>query len=147
MNEKRKNLEGTLKILKESQKEIQKYEVVIDKNKFIVYPNVFSPKYFNDTEFFAKEIPIKKGDEFLEIGCGTGIISVFACWKGAKNVVAVDINPSAVKNTKDNAKLHNLGNKINAVQGDIFNSLKDEKFDVIFWNVPFAFTKNRNPSL
>ncbi len=51
--------------------------------RFIAHPNVFSPKYFHDTKFFAENLPIKKDEDFLEIGCGTGVCSIFAAWKGA----------------------------------------------------------------
>ncbi|MBI1935988.1 methyltransferase [Candidatus Woesearchaeota archaeon] len=144
MKEKKKYLEGTGKILRESMKEKVKYKVVILGKEFVVYPNVFSPKYFKDTEFFAKCLPIKKGDEFLEIGCGTGIISVFASAKGASTITAIDINPAAIKNTKENIRLHNIKNNFKVLKGDIFKPLKDHKFTVIFWNTPFGFTTKNN---
>ena len=147
MDEKKKYLEGTLKILNESRKEKRKYFVNINQKKFVVYPNVFSPKYFKDTEFFSKEIPVKKGDDFLEIGCGTGIVSIFAVLKGAKSCVSIDINDSAVENTKENVKLHKLSNKIKTLNGDVYSPLKDEKFDVIFWNTPFAYSESRNSDM
>lgn len=59
-------LEGTAKVLRKSKAEKEKYEVKIFNRKFVVYPNVFSPKYFFDTEFFARELPIRKDEEFLE---------------------------------------------------------------------------------
>ena len=147
MKEKKKYLEGTLEILRRSEKEKKKYFIKINNKRFVVYPNVFSPKYFKDTKFFAKEIKINKGDEFLEVGCGTGIISIFAALKGAKRVIAIDINPSAVKNTKENIKLHKLSNKIKALYGNVYNPLKNERFDVIFWNTPFAYTGNRKTTI
>ncbi len=65
---------------------------------------IFFPKYFNDTEIFAQNLPVKKNDEMLEIGSGTGVISIFAGIKGAKRVLAIDINPDALKNTEENIK-------------------------------------------
>lgn len=144
MREKKKYLIGTEYVLKQSMKEKSKYRVKIMGRQFIVYPNVFSPKYFNDTEFFAKELPIKKGESLLEIGPGTGIVSIFAIWKGASNVTAIDINPAAVKNMKENIKLHRLEKKIKVFLGDVFGPLKNEKFDVIFWNTPFGYVKRDN---
>jgi|APSaa5957512576_1039674.scaffolds.fasta_scaffold35466_1 release factor glutamine methyltransferase len=133
-------IEGTAKVLHESEKENEKYEVEILGRKFIVYPNVFSPKYFFDTEFFAKELPVQKDADFLEIGPGTGAISVFAIINGAKHVTAIDINPAAVENTKENAKLNDVENKITVLQGDIYSPLsEDDKFDTIFWNTPFGY--------
>ncbi len=143
MQEKKKYLDGTAKILLKSQKEKEKYIVNVIGKKFVVYPNVFSPKYFKDTEFFAKNIPVHRGEKFLEIGPGTGIISISAALKGAKQVYAIDINPSAVRNTKENIKIHDLENKITILHGNLFEPLKNKKFDVIFWNTPFGYIKQR----
>jgi len=56
----------------------------------------------NDTELFANNLPVVDGEEMLEIGPGTGVISITAAYKGAKKVVAIDINPDAVRNTQAN---------------------------------------------
>lgn len=47
-------------LLELSQKEKRKYLVRILSKEFIVYPGVFSPKYLNDTELFAKHLPYKE---------------------------------------------------------------------------------------
>lgn len=138
-------LQETHKILKDSQKEKKRYLTNVLGKEFIVFPNVFSPKYFNDTEPFAKNLPIKRGEEVLEIGPGTGIISIFAAFKGAKKVLAIDVNPDAVKNTRKNIKKHKLQKKVSIRQGNLYDALKkNEKFDVIFWNTPFGLVKEKN---
>ena len=140
-------LEGTRKILEQSNAETESYKVTILGKEFIVYPNVFSPKYFNDTELFAANLPIRKGDGLLEIGPGTGAISIIAVYKGAKKVLAIDINPDAVSNTQANIALHKMEEKIEARHGDLFTPLKQgEKFDTIFWNTPFGFVEAENIS-
>lgn len=132
-------IEGTRQVLEESKKESEPYTVTILGKEFIVYPNVFSPKYFNDTELFAKNIPVMKGDTLLEIGPGTGIISIFAALKGVSKVVAVDINPDAVKNTKENVKKHGLEDIVDVREGNLYDPIRpEEKFDAIFWNTPFG---------
>ena len=142
-------LKGTAKVLRESQFETEKYEIKILGRKFVVYPNVFSPKYFNDTEFFARELPIRNGEEFLEIGPGTGVTSVFAALRGAKHVTAIDINPAAVKNTKENARLNGVREKFTVIKGNIYEPLaKNSKFDTIYWNTPFGYVdKSKNISV
>lgn len=143
MREKKKYLEGTKKIIDESQKENKPYFVKVLGRKFIVLPNVFSPKYFFDTEFFAREIKVNKDDEFLEIGPGSGAVSVSIALQGPKKVVAVDINPDAVVCTKENAKLHKVENILTVYQGDLYSPLESsDKFDFIFWNTPFGYTKS-----
>lgn len=147
MKEKKKYLAGTKKVLKNSQKIKKPYWVTIAKKKFIILPNVFSPKYFFDTEFFAKNINVDKDEKFLEIGPGSGVISVFAALNGAK-VTAIDINPQAVKNTIKNAKIHNVEKRVKVYQGNLFSPLAiDEKFDIIFWNTPFGYINNQNISI
>src|SRR3989338_8309603 len=140
-------LEGTRKILEQSNVKTAPYKVTILKKEFIVYPNVFSPKYFNDTELFAENLPVKKGEELLEIGSGTGVISIIAVYRGAKKVLAIDINPDAVSNTQANIALHQMKENIEVRQGDLFKPLKtEEKFDTIFWNTPFGFIEAENIS-
>jgi HemK-related putative methylase len=140
-------LKGTAKVLRESGEEKEKYNIEILGKNFVIYPNVFSPKYFFDTEFFAKEIPIKKNEHFLEIGSGTGVISIFSILKGASEVVAIDINPTAVKNTEENAKIHKVEDKMTILQGDIYEPIPEgKKFDTIFWNTPFGFMENKEIS-
>ncbi len=141
-------LNGTYKVLKESQKEKERYQIKFLGREYIVYPNVFSPKYFLDSEFFAQNIPINNGDEMLEIGCGTGVIAINSLFRGAAHVVAIDINKDAVANTKENAKLNKIENKIRILQGDIYSPLSaNDKFDVIFWNVPFGYIEREAKSV
>jgi HemK-related putative methylase len=141
-------LEGTAKVLRESRAEKEKYEIKILGRKFVVHPNVFSPKYFLDTEFFAKELPVNTGEEFLEIGPGTGTTVIFAALKGAKHVTAIDINPDAVANTLENAEINGVKDKVTVLQGDIYKPLKkDSKFDTIYWNTPFGYVDNEDISV
>ncbi len=144
-------LKGTGEILRESTAEKEKYYVRFigennDARPFVVHPGVFSPKYFLDTRFFTREIPITEGEEFLEIGCGTGVTSIFAVLRGAKHVTATDINPLAVANTRENVKLHGLEDKITVLEGDLYEPLPaDSQFNTIYWNTPFGFVDKNKP--
>lgn len=71
------------------------------------------------------------------MGCGTGIVSVFAASKGAK-CVAVDINPMSVKASLQNALQNNLKENIESMESDLFDRVdKSRKFDYIFFNPPY----------
>ena len=108
---------------------------------FIGINTVFSPVVFEDTYFFAKHIPSKPNARFLEIGCGTGFVSICKALDGA-SVTATDINLDALTNTKINAILHSVDQRISILYSDVFDSLsKFDIFDVIFWNAPFIFSK------
>ena len=140
-----KHRESTKEYIKQIEEETKEVHYVeVSGKEFAIFPTVFSPKYFKDPEFFVKELPIKEGEEFLEVGCGSGIVSIFAVLKGASRVVSMDINPKAVENTKHNAELHKV--KIEVLEGDVYSALedRDDKFDTIFWNVPFGMVKERN---
>jgi release factor glutamine methyltransferase len=128
------------RVLKESQGETEPYYITVLGKRFVVHPNVFSPKYFNDTAIYAKHLPVTDGQEFLEIGPGTGVISIIAAYRGVGKAVAIDINPDAVANTQKNIELHRLVDKVEVRYGDLYDPLKpQEKFDSIFWNVPFGY--------
>lgn len=142
MNDENKKIDfhkETEKILKEAEKEKEKYSFNLFNKKFICYTGVFPPKYFSDTKFFIETLPIKKGNSFLEIGSGTGVMSIFMKLKGASKIIAIDIDPLAVKNTQENIKLHKLERQIKILKGDVFSPLNKQRFDIIFWNFPFGY--------
>jgi release factor glutamine methyltransferase len=137
-------LDGTKQILDESQKETKPYTVQVNGLDIIVYPSVFSPKYFHDTEIFARHLPVIPGQALLEIGPGTGAVSIAAAYRGAERIVAIGINPQEVVNTQANIEAHHLEERISARQGDLYDALADdEKFDTIFWNVPFGLVPKK----
>ncbi len=146
MKEKSKYLLGTQAILNKSQENTSPYRVSVLGREFIVYPNVFSPKYFYDTEFFASQIAVEPLDRFLEIGPGSGVISVTAALRGAI-VTAIDINPNAVLNTKANAKLYGVAKRVKVCEGDLYLPIGQQKFDIIFWNTPFGYTDRTDISI
>lgn len=105
--------------------------------KIQVNAHVFSPKYAQGYKYFIPALPEVTNLSVLEVGSGHGIVSCFLA-KSAKKVVAVDINSYAVENTKINAHHNNLRN-LEARESNVFSNIrKDEKFDLIFWNIPWA---------
>lgn len=130
------------KILADSQKVRFPYTIKSSGLKVIVREKVFSPKHFNGWEIFNKHFPSVRGETVLEIGTGVGITALYLAKHGAEKVIAVDINPHAVKNTKENIKLNKVKN-VEVRQSDIFSSIKkDERFDTIYWNTPFMYMPN-----
>jgi release factor glutamine methyltransferase len=114
------------------------YLVDILEKKLIVYPNVLSPLYDWSGRFHVENLPDVRGKDFLEIGCGSGLISIFAHLNGAKSVTAVDINPAAVENTKDNFQRYKASN-CRAYVSDVFTNVEG-KYDVILFNAPYHGT-------
>ncbi|MDR3327702.1 MAG: 50S ribosomal protein L11 methyltransferase [Prevotellaceae bacterium] len=68
----------------------------------------------------------------LDMGCGTGILSIITSKLGATNITAVDIDTWAFENTKDNFELNNVNARV--FLGDI-QAIGNEKFDIIIANI------------
>ncbi len=84
-----------------------------------------------------------KNATVMEIGCGTGLVSIACALRGAKNVVASDINPAAVVNATYNAELCGVTQRVKVRQvneahpGPYEVIAADEKFDFIISNPPW----------
>lgn len=108
----------------------------------VVKPGVFHPKYFFSTRYlfeFVSKLELR-GKRFLEIGSGSGIISLLAFQKQAV-VSSCDLNEDAVDCTRQNF-LQNFGIKsdnFNVYTSDLFDSLPDQLFDTIVINPPYFF--------
>lgn len=73
------------------------------------------------------------GKTILDMGCGTGILSILASMKGAKQITAIDIDKWSYEGTLENAQLNNISN-IEIKLGDA-SLLGNEKYDLIFANI------------
>jgi release factor glutamine methyltransferase len=89
-----------------------------------VPPTVFHPKIFLTSAFFAKFLQSQDfaGKSVIEVGCGSGILSLSAAKAGAASVLALDINPAAVEATRINAAKNNLP-QVTSLQSDLFSGL------------------------
>ena len=110
--------------------------------EIIVYPNVMSPKYDRSSRFHISNMPEQEGKDFLEIGCGCGVIALFAAFQGAKQITAVDINPNAIENTKENFKKHDIRN-IKVFYSDLFSKIENT-FDTITFALPYYGTEPKD---
>jgi SAM-dependent methyltransferase len=82
------------------------------------------------------------GLKCLDLGTGTGILALACARRGAKRVVACDIDPVAVAAARFNVERHTReGMVIEVVESDMFAGLKEgERFDEIVANVPIHTT-------
>jgi len=105
----------------------------------LVAPGVLNPRLMRTGAFFASQL---RGDlldrtaEVLDMGTGSGVCAVAAA-RHARHVVAVDINPAAVRCARINALLNQCEDRIEVIQGDLFAALAGRRFDVVLFNPPF----------
>jgi len=98
--------------------------------------SVFHPGFFFSTRYLLRKLvslPLNR-KKFLELGAGSGLISIEAARQGAI-VTATDINPASVECIRLNS-LHNQ-QAIRIVEADLFEGLEPEAFDVVAINPPY----------
>lgn len=114
---------------------------------FLVLPQVFNPKLFRTGELLAQTLArgfVAPGGLVLDMGTGSGVGAVFAA-AGAARVVAIDVNPAAVRCARINALLNQVENSVEVRLGDLFEPLGDERFDLVLFNPPYFRHAPRNP--
>lgn len=112
----------------------------IDGVPLLSLPDVLNPVVFRSGELLARtvaESPLAEPPgRALDMGTGTGVGAVFLARRGWQ-VVAVDLNPEAVRCARINALLNRLETRIDVRQGDLFGPVEGERFDLILFNPPF----------
>jgi len=104
---------------------------------FILFEGAIGPDYH--TAQLLEHARFQPGERVLEIGTGIGPIAIFAARAGAQ-VVATDISPIAVANTRYNADRLGVSAAIDVREGDLFAPIRsDELFDVILFNVIYPY--------
>ena len=103
---------------------------------FKVLEGVLIPR--QDTEIsvetLLKIIKNNKINNMLEIGCGTGIVSISVDLETKIDVTAVDISKRAIENSIINKE--KLGSGIKIMKSDLFSNVK-KSFDLIYSNPPY----------
>ena len=105
----------------------------------IVVPSVFDPKLLRSGAFIGESLSavlVPPGARVLDLGTGTGVAALIAA-EWAQSVVAIDINPEAVRAARINTLLNRLETKIDVRLGDLFAPVAGERFDVVLFNPPF----------
>lgn len=98
--------------------------------------------YLADDEsgYFAKAIPDCRNYSVLDIGTGSGVLSIVACKRGAKSVTALDVNERALAFGKFNAVLNRCQDRINFVLEPVQKYKPAHPFDLVMSNPPFIAT-------
>lgn len=116
-------------------------------------PTVYPPR--EDTDMLANVLhtyPEPRGKNLLEIGCGSGALSLFASQIGF-SVTACDINPFAVASTRHSAQQNGLEITVNEggpgprIDGEVNQWAGEKSHDVIIWNLPYLEPVKDSPHL
>lgn len=82
----------------------------------------------------AIEQHLEPGYSILDIGTGSGILSIAAVLLGAKEATGVDLDPVAVEVANENIEINGLSDKINILHGDLL-TLIEGQFDIVVANI------------
>ena len=97
---------------------------MIEDNDFIKSCDVPGPTKENIRAILLYKSMVQKEDLVVDIGCGTGGITVeFA--KRAKEVIAIDKNPEAIKITGKNLKKFKVSENVKLIENDGLSAIKD----------------------
>lgn len=121
-------------------KKVQRYgphRVQVLGNVYEISEEVFNPKYYYTSRLMAKHIKVKPDDIVLDIGTGSGIQAITAA-RTASRVIAIDINPGAVRLARKNIRTNGLADVVSVLEGDLFSPLlKQSIFSVILFTPPY----------
>src|SRR3954470_7424696 len=92
--------------------------ITVDGKELVVFPTVYKPL---ENEHACVEY-CNAGDRVLDLGCGSGVSTVFAS-AVAGEVVAVDISPSAVDNARENCRRLDIRN-VSFAHSDMFSNVE-----------------------
>lgn len=105
----------------------------------VVPPGVFNPRLLRTGAFLAESLTpalVPPGSRVLDLGTGSGIAGLVAA-RWAMEVIAVDVNPDAVRAARANAVLNGLEGRIAVGEGDLFAPVEGERFDIVLFNPPY----------
>ncbi len=77
---------------------------------------------------------VAEGSKMLDIGCGSGILSIASVLLGAETAVGVDIDAQSVKTAKETAELNNVSGKTEYIVGDLADKISG-KYNVVCANI------------
>jgi release factor glutamine methyltransferase len=101
-----------------------------------VFPGVFHPGFFFSTKLLLKYLETIElnGKYFLELGAGTGLISIYASKRGGF-ALASDVSLTAVYNIEKNVKMNDAN--VEVIHSDLFDDIPHRRNDYIIINPPY----------
>lgn len=77
---------------------------------------------------------IKRGDRVIDVGCGTGILSIIAVKLGAAHATAIDVDEVAVRVADENCTINGVSDKVSIMKG-VLADLEPQRADVAVANI------------
>lgn len=88
---------------------------------------------------------LKEGMKVMDVGCGSGILSISAALLGCEDVLGIEIDPDAVKVAEENVNLNKVSQAVKIKQGDLTEGVSS-KADIIVANLMHNLVMQLAPS-
>ena len=82
----------------------------------------------------ALEKVVKDGDQVVDVGTGSGVLSIGAALLGARSVHALDLDEVAVRSARENVELNKVDSTVEVFHGNLLDTVK-EPADVVVANI------------
>lgn len=127
--------------------QVEEYEKKPDEKILVIDPGLAFGTGSHETTASCIEAlaeRIVSGDQVLDVGCGSGILSIAALLCGAENALGIDIDPAAARVAKENAALNPFPGQFDALAGNILDedsdpnlqrALGDKVYDLVVANI------------
>jgi release factor glutamine methyltransferase len=112
----------------------------------VVFPEVFHPGLFLSSPLLLdaiEDLELERGSLVLDLGTGTGICAISIALRGAR-VTATDISPIAVRCARINVLINNLEDRVRVIEGDLFQPVEKQRYDLVIFNPPYHEGKPRD---
>ena len=112
--------------------------------EFLSYTSLFSGTSIDKgTLLLLENIIVPDKGVVLDIGCGYGVIGITVAKMNPRlKVYMIDINPLAVKTARYNARLNNVEDQVEVIQGNLYEPVKNMVFKAIYSNPPLSAGKD-----
>lgn len=121
-------------------------EILIELDPGLAFGTGYHPTTYTCLE--AMEKLITPGSRVLDLGCGSGILSIAAVKLGAGQVVALDIDPQAVQSSRQNFRRTRITAQVQLDQGSLPHRLAAEgAFDLVVANISSRGVRERAPDI
>lgn len=114
--------------------------------QFDIYQEQTAMKVGTDGVLLGAWTEINKGKNILDVGCGTGLLSLMLAQKSEAKITAVEIDPKAFEEALYNISISPWSEQIELIEADFKDFQSDLKFDLIICNPPFFKGKKEDTS-
>jgi release factor glutamine methyltransferase len=101
--------------------------------ELLLGPRTFAPT--RTSMEVAEGLRVEPGDTVIDVGCGSGVLSLVAAKLGALRVFGTELNDEAAEYARENARLLGLSDRVEIRRGSLFEPLDGVQADVIIGDV------------